>query len=265
MITTMIADGVYPGDILVLAQRGVIGTPIYEALASNRVPFRSHYTESELDSPDAQRAFVLLKLFVNRQDRVALGWLVGVDGNNWHAAGYRGVREHYETTGEPPWDVLLRLRGGSLSLPYTSGIVAAFSDLANKLDELEVLPDLAAVVDCLFPDGEAATCDIRELARGVLEDIPPNDREALIRELSQAVNQPEVPSEIADVRIMSLHRSKGLSAPVTIIAGCVEGLLPKQPDADFPVVQQSQQMESRISHFLTWLRKEAPTNHAGEP
>ena len=37
-------------------------------------------------------------------------------------------------------------------------------------------------------------------------------------------------SEIQDVRIMSLHKSKGLSAPVTIIAGCVEGLLPQQPE-----------------------------------
>ena len=40
-----------------------------------------------------------------------------------------------------------------------------------------------------------------------------------------AISKPEIPTEIEDVRIMSLHKSKGLSAPVTIIAGCVQGLL----------------------------------------
>ena len=76
-ITTIVREmvdnhGVPPGDLLILAQRGAIGTPIYEALRGYNVPVRSYYSKSELDAPDAQRRFALLKLFVNREDKVAL-------------------------------------------------------------------------------------------------------------------------------------------------------------------------------------------------
>jgi DNA helicase-2/ATP-dependent DNA helicase PcrA len=55
IISQLISTGVAPGDILVLAQRGVIGTPIYEALVARGVPVRSYYAEAELDAEDAQR------------------------------------------------------------------------------------------------------------------------------------------------------------------------------------------------------------------
>src|SRR5690606_23601895 len=45
--------------------------------------------------------------------------------------------------------------------------------------------------------------------------------------------------------IMSLHKSKGLSAPATIIAGCVEGLLPKQPEVDGPHADQERLIEEQ--------------------
>ena len=265
MIAGMNATGVPPGDILVLAQRGAIGTPIYEALVAREVPVRSYYAEAELAALEARRAFALLKLFVNRQDRVALHWLVGIDSNNWHAAGYRRVREHCEDTGERPWDALNRLNDGMLQIRYTEGIVTAFRELAAELDELEALPRLAEVVDRLFPDGEATTRDVRALALGVLEEIAPDDRAALVGELSRAISQPEIPSEIADVRIMSIHKSKGLSAPVTIIAGCVEGLLPKEPDADLPVAEQAQQMEEQRRLFYVGITRVKAAPNEGKP
>jgi hypothetical protein len=40
----------------------------------------------------------------------------------------------------------------------------------------------------------------------------------------QAISQSEIPDQVTDVRILSLHKSKGISASVTIIAGCLEGL-----------------------------------------
>jgi hypothetical protein len=43
IIQKLIATGTPPGDILVLAQRSVIGTPIYKALVARKVPTRSYY------------------------------------------------------------------------------------------------------------------------------------------------------------------------------------------------------------------------------
>ena len=70
-----------------LAQRSVIGTPIYEALVAREIPARSYYAEAELDADDAQRRFAILKLFVDREDRVALRWLLGLGSSNLARAG----------------------------------------------------------------------------------------------------------------------------------------------------------------------------------
>ena len=255
LIGEMIVNGTPPGDILVLAQRGAIGTPIYEALIERDTPVRSYYAEAELDAIDAQQKFALLKLFVDRQDRVALRWLVGLNYNNWNAAGYRRIREHCEQSGATPWEALEQLANGIIQLPYTQNVVAAFNEIVAALDQLEALPDLAGVVDALFPDDDETVRDIRELAISALETIEDNDRVALVRELMDAITQPDIPSEIEDVRIMSLHKSKGLSSPVTIIAGCVEGLLPKQPDADKTPVEAANDIEEQRRLFFVGISR----------
>lgn len=269
-IATMVANGTPPGDILVLAQRGVIGTPIYEALVARQIPVRSYYAEAELDALEARRSFAKLKLLIDRDDRVALRWLVGIDGNNWHAAGYSRVRGHCEATGLTPWQALEQIAAGNIALPHTGGIVVAFNHLVEELNGLEALADLASVVDELFPAGQIATRDIRQLALEVLSGMGLEDgiediNGEFMSRLQEAINQPDIPAEIEDVRIMSLHKSKGLSAPVTIIAGCIQGLLPKQPDNALPAAQQASEMEEQRRLFYVGITrvKAAPT--AGKP
>ncbi len=272
VVAEMIDSGTAPGDILILAQRGVIGTPIYEALIARNVPVRSYYAEAELAAPLARRAFALLKLLVDRDDRVALRWLVGIDGPNWHAAGYRRVRQHCEATGLTPWQALSEIAAGNLALPHTAGIVAAFNNLVAELDALNGLPDLASIVDQLFPDGLAATRDIRQLAIDILavmdEEEAEEDEENIVEfltRLQDAINQPEIPTEVQDVRIMSLHKSKGLSAPVTIIAGCVQGLLPKQPDVNLPVAEQTRELEEQRRLFYVGITRVKAVPQEGKP
>ncbi|WP_246226028.1 ATP-dependent helicase [Chelativorans xinjiangense] len=272
IIAGMVANGTPPGDILVLAQRGVIGTPIYEALVARHIPVRSYYAEAELDAPEARRAFAKLKLLINRDDRVALRWLVGIDGNNWHAAGYRRVRQHCEASGLTPWQALEQIAAGNPALPHTGGIVVAFNNLVAELNALEALPDLAAIVNTLFPQGQLATRDIRQLSLDILAEMDMEDdvegedvRSEFLARLQEAINQPEIPSEIQDVRIMSLHKSKGLSAPVTIIAGCIQGLLPKQPDNALPAVQQALEMEEQRRLFYVGITRVKAAPNVGSP
>lgn len=265
MIQQMIAAGTPAGDILVLAQSRAVGTPIYEALLAGGVPARSEYTESELEREAAQYSFALLKLFANQDDRVALRWLVGRNGNNFHAAGYRRVREHCEATGLSPWQVLNQLSAGILSIPYTTPIVNDFNALTAELNTLAALPDLASVVDALFPAGQADTRELRDISVGLIAGNPTIDAPSLVRELVAAITQPEIPTEIQEVRIMSLHKSKGLSSPVTIIAGCVNGLLPRAPKKPLtPLEKQHYDEEQRRLFFVGITRVKAdPAN--GKP
>src|SRR6185312_9302782 len=141
------------------------------------------------------------------------------------------------------WEALEQLSAGILKLPYTGGIVEAFRQVVEELQALEGL-QLHEVVNVLFPEGDAAVVDLRALALNALQEVEEEDRAGFLSALVEAITQPEVPSEVHEVRIMSLHKSKGLSAPVTIISGCVEGLLPKQP-VDVPLAEANAQLEEQ--------------------
>lgn len=262
-ISELIKAGANPGDILVLAQRGVIGTPIYELLVAEEIPVRSYYAEAELDAEDAQRRFALLKLYVDRDDRVALRWLLGRGSSSWRSASYRRVRDHCRQSGESPWQVLSDISAGLYKIAYTSPIVTQFNAIRSEIEALESCPGLTDVIDSLFPDGDESVRDLRLTALAVLEELENDDPVDFLRELMSAISTPEIPTEIEDVRVMSLHKSKGLSAPVTIIAGCVEGLLPMRPPSDLsPAARAAYLEEQRRLFFVGVSRVKAdPAQH----
>jgi DNA helicase II / ATP-dependent DNA helicase PcrA len=265
LIRGLVSGGTPAGDILVLAQRRVIGTPIYDALTAAGVPARSYYAEAEIASHKAQAAFALLKLFIDRDDRVALRWLVGDGGNNWYTAGYSRVRAHCEQTGLKPWEVFEQLAAGTLAIKHTASIVASFTNVVARLAALQKMPSLADVIDVLFPSGDADVQDIREIAVEALAETGGSDPGDLMAAMVQAISQPEIPDEVTDVRIMSLHKSKGLSAAVTIVAGCVEGLLPQQPDPGTPTAIAEAELEEQRRLFFVGITRVKSTPGAGKP
>jgi hypothetical protein len=78
-------------------------------------------------------------------------------------------------------------------------------------------------------------------------------RADLLDALVAAVSLPDIPPDVTEVRIMSLHKSKGLSSPVVIIAGCVEGLLPTAPDEDLPPADRDAKIEEERRLFFVGL------------
>ncbi len=267
-ISELVAQGVHPGDIVVLAQRGAIGTPIYEGLVQREIPVRSYYAQAELDAEDAQFRFALLKLFVNREDRVALRWLLGLGSNNWRAKSYRRLRDYCDENGTTPWNTLAQLEAGDFRIPYTTALLDRFTlvkDEIHRLEDLVEENELAPVIEDLFPDGDPLVRDIRALAFDTLAAVGGEDRNEFLRELTSAIAKPEIPSEIEDVRIMSLHKSKGLSAPVTIVAGCVEGLLPQQPSANLPQAMQQASLEEQRRLFYVGISRVKASPADGKP
>lgn len=268
LISGMVAGGIPPGDILVLAQRGVIGTPIYEALHAIGVPVRSYYAEAELDAQSAQERFAYLKLLVDREDRVALRWLVGLNSNNWLSGSYRRLRDHAEAHAVSPWQALSSIADGHVHIAHTGPLIQRFQAIRAELDRLAVIyagAGMTGIVDDIFPDHDTRVRDLRALSVSLLEHDPAITSEDFLTGLSDAITKPEIPTEIEEVRIMSLHKSKGLSTSVTIIAGCMEGLLPKQPRDGLSAAETLAEIEEQRRLFFVGITRVKSSPAEGKP
>jgi DNA helicase II / ATP-dependent DNA helicase PcrA len=76
----------------------------------------------------------------------------------------------------------------------------------------------------------------------------------LAEALKSAVSQPELPEEGDYVRVMSLHKSKGLTSRAVIVAGCVQGLIPFQDDASAPDEREAILKEQRRLFYVAVTR-----------
>lgn len=268
LIADMVAAGTPPGDILVLAQRGVIGTPIYEALQDRQVPVRSYYAEAELDAQEAQERYAFLKLFADCEDRVALRWLIGLGSANWLTGGMRRLRAYADQQGVSLWQALVAIADGQAQVSHTHPVVNRFRTIRTEIERLNSLHaegGLEAIVNDILPDGTEGIRDLRALAMGILAEGQALDAPTFLAALSTAITQPAIPTEIEDVRIMSLHKSKGLSSPVTIIAGCIEGLLPKQPRDGLSAVETLAEIEEQRRLFYVGISRVKASPSAGKP
>jgi DNA helicase II / ATP-dependent DNA helicase PcrA len=137
-------QGRRPGEILVLAQRRTIGNPIHAALKARGIPSKSYYQESELDSEVAQERLAIFKLFVNRADRIALRWLLGMGSGDFRAKSHARLRTHCEHTGQSPWDALVALAKGEITISYSSQLLQRFQAIQN---ELRFLDEQTSVTD----------------------------------------------------------------------------------------------------------------------
>jgi superfamily I DNA/RNA helicase len=129
------------------------------------------------------------------------------------------------------------MRSGDLSLPYTAELVPRFQELERRLVELATYRG-EALVDALFPAGRDWTNLIRSLASAIEGDE--YDCETLREALRIGITQPELPTDVDYVRVMSLHKSKGLTADLVVVVGCIEGLIPEQHDSRNTVLTQEQ-------------------------
>jgi DNA helicase II / ATP-dependent DNA helicase PcrA len=79
--------------------------------------------------------------------------------------------------------------------------------------------------------------------RGTLGDV-----------IRRSVSQPELPMAAAFVRVMSLHKSKGLTADLVVVCGCLQGLIPSI-DGDASMQQQQRSVEEQRRLFYVAITR----------
>jgi DNA helicase-2/ATP-dependent DNA helicase PcrA len=137
-------------------------------------------------------------------------------------------------------------------------LVVRFEEVRARIDHLQVLQligGLQDVIDDLFPADELRVRDLRALMLETLSENADLSPHEFLLAVNEAITTPEIPEDVAEVRIMSLHKSKGLSAPVTIIAGCIEGLLPRQPSDDLSQAEKRAALEEQRRLFYVGITR----------
>lgn len=240
-----------PGDILILTPRRLLGYGIRDRIAESGVAVHSFYHEEALESEAAQRAFALLSLLVDAEDRVALRWWLGEGSPSSRTNAYQRLRQHCETAGSSPRAALEALDHAASVLPRAGELVNKYRELKGLLAGLAGQP-LAQVVDTLLPAGNDECSVLREVATLAMPQL--NNASDLFDRIKTHITQPEMPEEGDFVRVMSLHKSKGLTSKVAIVAGCTEGLIPFQKDDEPQAEQDAVLREQRRVFYVAITR-----------
>ena len=144
-----------------------------------------------------------------------------------------------------------------IKILHTGPIVERFKSLQQREAELE---DLSGhqLANALFPGDEDWTEALQPIVK---QAFPPNvgfTREELLDEIRTGVTQMETPTDVDFVRVMSLHKSKGLTARLVVVMGCNEGMIPRV-DYDEPPLAQKRQLEEQRRLFYVALTRTTET------
>jgi DNA helicase-2/ATP-dependent DNA helicase PcrA len=255
------SKSVVAGNVLVLSPRRQFGYAIRDALSSLGIPAHSFFHEQVLEGNpkkegdySAQEAFTLLTLLAKPTDRVALRCWIGFGSASLRKAAWARIRQSCEASGQDPQSFLDDLAKGRVKMQYVTPLVARYRTLVTAREHFAELVG-QELVDALFPEAEEWAVPIRELAT----ELGPEDGAAALLELLQRnITQPELPTDVNYVRIMSLHKSKGLTAQMVIISGVVDGLIPTV-DLDLPREEYDRQLEEQRRLFYVALTRTTGT------
>ena len=245
--------GFTAGEILVLSPRRLIANEIKRRLAAPGFGITAHsfYNDKLLVPEEAQVAMTKLQLLSDPEDRVALRYWLGIGSPSWRRGQYATLRDHCEQDGRAPAEVLAQVAAGQLQLDSVNQLTTRYQDLQTEVNRLNQL-GITDLFGDLFPTGAAWADPIRELVTGKVDAI--EDAEGLLDLLRTEITQPEMPAEGDFVRIMSLHKSKGLTSRVTIIVGCIHGLIPFVDNALPPAEQAAHLQEQRRVFYVALTR-----------
>lgn len=243
--------GYSPGDVLILTPRRLLGYEIRDRLRGANVPVHSFYHEEALESDAAQRAFAILSLLVDAEDRVALRWWLAEGSPSSRKSAYWRLRQYCEQTGISPRAALEGLDRATLALPRVADLLDKYRELRKTIAGLATR-SVGEIVDALLPAANDDCSVMRDLALLAIPDA--DDIEELFERIKTQVTQPEMPKEGDYVRIMSLHKSKGLTSKVAIVAGCIQGLIPFQ-DAEQSLAEQAAILQEQRRLFYVAITR----------
>jgi len=249
------------GKILVLCPNRMFGYLIRAALRNKAIPSRSFFSEELFDGnpkileeSKSQQAFTLLSLLTNPNDIVALRCWLGYGHYDLACRQYQILRDYCANTGGNPDQVLRAVMDGRLQVPRIGYITQRYRSLQEKLAELSNL-DTNQVLETTLPRDQEWAVTLRLMVDNIPDNWTISDA---LEHLRSHITQPELPTDVDYVRVMSLHKSKGLTADHVVVAGLIEGLIPSRKD-DLPFEEQMRYVEEQRRLFYVAITRPKKT------
>lgn len=218
------------GRILILSPRREFGYAIRDSLNSVGIKAHSFFNEEDLecnpklkDKCDSTRAFSLLTLLSNKMDRVSLRCWCGYGHSSLNDKSWTKLVEYCKDNNIEPIVCLEKAKKIEIKEKWMEKLLPYYNDLEEKLSKINEMKG-QNLLNALFPKGSEWANNFR-LYANVL-GATDYDAKKLLEILRTSIIQPELPTSVDFVRVMSLHKSKGLTADLVIVVGCMEGLIP---------------------------------------
>jgi superfamily I DNA/RNA helicase len=257
-IQRKVQAGIDPGMCLVLANSRRIGYAIRDAVRARRIEIRSFFREQAVETEVAQERLTLLSLFATPDDRLALRSWLGLGSATALVGSYRAALRAAQQRGTSVAAVLQAVDAGEINVPRTAHALAKWRNLKAQLEPLEPFRDnLRAVVNMILPDTgvDPGEDDLALLRRTAISCIDEAESLAELPDLIRyRIGQPEVPLETPYARVMSFHKSKGLTADLVVLAGLVDGLMPRVKENATEEERRAQIEEQRRVFFVGMTR-----------
>jgi DNA helicase-2/ATP-dependent DNA helicase PcrA len=213
------------GDVLLLVHRQRIGQMLRQRLNDLGIAACSFFAQEAVATEHAKRSLALLRLAVG-DDAVSLRVILGLGDATSRADAYARLTTYAREHGQTRRDVLDALRDRERLELRVPALVERHGAAVASIDELP-RDDVEAAINVLFPEDVPDVADIRALA---IEELPESpDLSTLADRLVARVTQHDVPETPDFVRVMSLHKSKGLTSPVVYVAAMIDGIVPTIP------------------------------------
>ena len=268
------------GEILILSPRRQFGYKVRDELEGMNVKTLCLFSQKELEGNPkklpksrAQEAFTILTLLACPEDHVALRCWCGFGSPDLRSGSWSRMRKYHAESELTLFEVAEKVRcediGSARDKAHDKQIRERLNLLKDKLDSYSQLIG-EELVDALLPKNDEYFAQIRNALPKDLDCDA--DAEAILKALRTNIVHPELPTDVDRVRIMSLYKSKGLTADLVIVLGCIEGLIPDLSDVTTPdefrstleeerrlfYVAITRARESLVLSSVTWL----PTNLA---
>lgn len=277
-ISVELAKGdIGPEDVLILTPRRKIGYRLRDLLAFREVPVRSYFRESVMDSKEVQRAFSLMNLLANPEDRISLRFLLGYNTSDFRKNQYRILKERAAENDISVRELLNSILRGERPETNIRSITNSYRSIMNDLPKLRetLLTDpengfhnyfiTEELEDDFFELDQAYRSVVDDIGTELLED-PENFDEwfrDVMKALLELIALPDSPENIDHARIMSLHSSKGLSAKLVVLTSMIDPLIPFIP-AGTPAEDRDQAIqEARRLFYVAITRCKSSENYDG--